>query len=371
MTEGTDERPGTGGRPSRGTLTGRALERVARVTLRSRRALLIGGWSALVAAALLPGDVRAQGRTHAVLIVGLGGSEEYREEFHAQAYLVYDALINRHGIPEENVTWLSERVETDPERIALRSTRANVLQTFGEIAQRATPMDRLFVVMIGHGTAGNGTVQFNLPGPDLTPGDFLEGLAAFPSQTLALVHTGSASGGFVAPLSGPNRILVAATRTERQLNATEFGRFFAKAVGEEASDLDHDQRLSLLEAFLYTRQEVERFYEDENELLTETAVLDDNGDGELSHDAGLAGPDGPLAATFNLGGVSGTAAQIPDDPELARLYAERTEIQARIDELRALREGMDEDAYLDALEPLLVELALKNREIRAIEGGGA
>jgi hypothetical protein len=31
---------------------------------------------------------------------------------------------------------------------------------------------------------------------------------------------------------------------------------------------------------------------------------------------------------------------------------------------------MDDDAYLDALEPMLVELALKNREIRAAEGGG-
>lgn len=331
--------------------------------------------AALVSAALLgahasaPDAVHAQGRTHAVIIVGLGGSEEFREEFHGQGYLIYEALINRHGIPVENVTWLSERVETDPERIALRSTRANVLQTFGEIAQQADPMDRLFVVMIGHGTAGNGGVQFNLPGPDLTPDDFLEGLAAFPSQTLALVHTGSASGGFVAPLSGPNRILVAATRTERQLNATEFGHYFALALSGEGSDLDKDERVSLLEAYLFSREEVERHYEEENEMLTENAVLDDNGDGELSHDAGLAGPDGPLAATFHLGGVSGTAGQVPDDPALARLYEERAEIQGRIDEVRAMQGSMSEDQYLDALEPLLVELALKNREIRAAEGG--
>jgi len=316
-----------------------------------------------------PTDASAQGRTHAVLIVGLGGSAEFRESFHAEAATIYRALIDVHGVPAENVTYLGEKVEVDPDMIAMRSTRANVLQTFGEIAQRATPMDRLLVVMIGHGTASGGDVQFNLPGPDLTPGDFLEGLAAFPTQTLALVHTGSASGGFVAPLSGPNRILVAATRTERQLNATEFGQFFAAARAGEGADLDKDERVSLLEAFLYSRREVERLYEDENEMLTETAVLDDNGDGELSHDAGLAGPDGPLAATFVLGGVSGTAGQTPDDPELARLYQERVEIQARIDDVRALRDQMDETRYLDALEPLLVELALKNREIRALEGG--
>jgi len=325
---------------------------------------------AIALMATAPAQAWSQGRTHAVLIVGLGGSAEYRESFHAEAAMMYRALIDVHGIAAEDVTYLGEKVEVDPEMIAMRSTRANVLQTFGEIAQRATPMDRLLVVMIGHGTASGGDVQFNLPGPDLTPGDFLEGLAAFPTQTLALVHTGSASGGFVAPLSGPNRILVAATRTERQLNATEFGQFFAAALAGEGADLDKDERVSLLEAYLYSRREVERLYEDQNEMLTETAVLDDNGDGELSHDAGLAGPDGPLAATFVLGGISGTAGQVPDDPALARLYEERAEIQARVEEVRSLRDQMDETTYLDALEPLLVELALKSREIRAAEGGG-
>ncbi len=325
----------------------------------------------LTLAGLLSASVsaHAQGRTHALILVGLGGSAEYRDAFHAEASQIYGALIERHGLDPADVVYMGERVEVDPEMIRARSTRANVLQHFGELARTASPMDRLFVVMIGHGTANGGTVQFNLPGPDLTPEDVLEGLAAFPTQTLALVATGSASGGFIAPLAGPNRILVAATRTERQLNATEFGQFFAEAMTGEGSDMDRDDRVSVLEAFLYTRREVERLYADENELLTETAVLEDNGDGEASHDAGLAGPDGPLAATFYFGGVSGTAGQVPDDPALAALYEERAEIQGRIDELRVLRDGMEEEAYLDALEPLLVELALKNREIRALEGG--
>jgi hypothetical protein len=269
------------------------------------------------------------------------------------------------------VTYLGERVETDPDKISMRSTRANVLQVLGEIAQKVQPMDRLFVVLIGHGTASGDEVQLNLPGPDLTATDLQLGLTAFPTQTLALVHTGTASGGWIAPLSGPNRILIAATRTERQLNATEFGRFFAEAIAEDGADLDHDGRVSLLEAFEFARREVARHYEAENELLTETAVLDDDGDGNASHDAGLDGPDGPLAATFQLGGVSGTAAQMPDDPELARLYEERNEIQGRIAELRGRRDSMSEADYLDAVEPLLVELALKNREIREREGGGS
>ena len=337
---------------------------------RPRRAAAFATLLLGVGAAAAP--LSAQGRTRAVIVVGLGGDEEFRQSFHAEASQLYTALVERHGLSPEDVTYLGEKVETDPEMISATSTRANVLQTLGEIAQRSEPMDRLLVVLIGHGTSARGEAQFNLSGPDLTPSDFQMGLMGFPTQTLALVHTGSASGAFVEPLSGPNRILVAATRSEMERNATEFGQFFVRAIAEhEAADLDKDERVSLLEAFEYARREVERHYETENEMLTEHAVLDDNGDGEGSADASLEGPDGPLAATFQLGGVSGTAAQTPDDPELARLYTERNEIQGRIEQLRARRDSMGEDEYLAALEPLLVELALKNREIRALEGGGA
>ena len=58
-----------------------------------------------------------------------------------------------------------------------------------------------------------------------------------------------------------------------------------------------------------------------------------------------------------------------DDPVLARLYGERAAIQNRIEELRELSGSLDEDVYLARMEDLLVELALKNREIEAAGGG--
>ena len=316
-----------------------------------------------------PHRATAQARTHVLIVVGLGGAVEYRESFHAEAAQIYTALTEDHGIPTEDVVYLGERVDVAPEMISDRSTRANVLKVLGEISQEAGATDRILVVLIGHGTEESGVAQFNLPGPDLTPTDFELGMIAFPTQSLALVHTGSARGGFVRPLSGPNRIVIAATRTARERNATEFGQFFAEALAGEGADLDHDERISLLEAFVYARQEVERYYQEQNELLTEHAVLDDNGDGEGSYEASLDGPDGLFAATFTLGGVAGAAARATDDPVLAQLFGDREEIQGRIDALRIIRDALSEEDYLDRMEPLLVELALKTREIR--ERGGA
>ena len=257
-------------------------------------------WALLLAPA---GDALAQGRTFVVIVVGIGGTAEFRESFHAEASRIYTALVEQHGVPAEDVVYLGERVEVAPDMISDRATRASVLEVLGEIAQRAEPTDRLLVLMIGHGTESGGEPQFNVSGPDLTPTDFSLAAVAFPSQPLALVHTGSASGGWVQPLAGPNRVIIAATRTSREQNATEFGQFFAEALAGEGSDLDHDGRVSLLEAFMYARDEVARHYEAENEILTEHAVLEDDGDGSGSSDAGLESADGRLASTFAFGGM--------------------------------------------------------------------
>ena len=324
----------------------------------------------ILCGAAIPTHALAQGRTHVVIVVGLGGPPEYRDAFHGQAMTLRGALLAQHAIDGDRVAYLGEDPALEPEAMSSRSTTANVLATLAGVADRADALDRLLLVLIGHGTASGREARFNLPGPDLTPDELATALNAFPTQTVAVVHVGSASGGFLAPLSGPNRIVVTATRNERERNATEFGRFFVTAVAEEAADFDKDGRTSLLEAFLYARAEVARHYEEGNEMLTEHAVLDDNGDGEGTGEPDVSAADGPLAATFQLGGVSGTAAQIPNDPELARLYEERREIQGRVEALRTVRDSMEEDAYLSAMEDILVELALKNREIRALEGGG-
>jgi len=312
----------------------------------------------------------AQEQTHALIVVGLGGNADYRDRFHNQAVALREAFTSKHGMLSEHVTYLGERPESAPEIVTDKSTRDNVLSYLSTIAQQMGSSDRLLVILIGHGTSDQAEARFNITGPDLAPSDLQMALTGFPTQTLALVHTGSASGGFLEPLSGPNRIIITATRTQRERNATEFAQFFVEAITGESADLDKDERVSLLEAYQYAREEVIRFYEDENEILTEHAVLDDNGDGTGSEEVGLNEPDGSLAAGFQLGGISVTEEAINQDPELARLYDERRQIQARITELRVLRDAMQEEAYMAAMEELLVELALKNREIRAKEGNG-
>ena len=81
-----------------------------------------------------------------------------------------------------------------------------------------------------------------------------------------------------------------------------------------------------------------------------------------------AGSDGALARRIFLGGGTYASAAGANDPRLAALYKERFALEGRIEELKKRKTTLSADAYDDALEDLLVELAMKAKAIRAMEG---
>ena len=339
----------------------------------------------------LPSAVLAQ-QTHLVVVSGLGGAQEYRDRFHEWSVRRVDAAIDRHRIPAEQVVYLAERPHRDTHRIHARSTWENVQTAITDVAERAAARDLVLIVLIGHGSFSGSASQFNLPGPDPTIVDFSVALDELREQRVVFVNTAAASGEFIAGLSGPNRTIITATKTARERNETRFGEFFVDAIAggtatvfestvatesasavaiNTAADANKDSRISLLEAFNYARREVARVYEQDGLLLTEHAMLDDNGDGNGSSDPDpvALGADGRIAQAlfFTPGSALATAELKTDDPTLVALYAERKALEERVLAHRILKDGMDAMVYEQELERLFVELALKNREIRQTE----
>jgi hypothetical protein len=307
--------------------------------------------------------------SHLLVVVGLGGDQDYRELFHGWAVDMISAAKDRFGIPADRIQYLGERPDDAPGVIDDRSTVENLGSVLAGMAGRSGPQDRILILLIGHGTGEGDEANFNLPGPDLSPADLAVMLQDLSSQSVAVVNTTPSSGPFVAGLSGPNRVVITATRTAQEKNETQFGGFFVAGLKEDGSDLNKDGRISLLEAFQYAQSEVVRYYESQNLLATEHALLDDDGDGEGSVELGEGSTDGLLAGSFWLGTAAGTAtgSAVPDsitDPVLVRLYEEQAELERRVLEFTGLRGQMEESRYEAELEALLVELALKNREIR-------
>ncbi len=352
----------------------RPMGRRLAVPVRCRAACVASMARAILATLLLSAGSAAPAhaqQTHLLVVTGLGGDPLYTEQFHAWATTLVTAATERYGLPAENVTYLGERTALDPEAIADRSTRENVAAAIEAIADRAGPADHVAIVLFGHGSF-TGSARINLPGRDPSAADFAPLLDRLGRRRVTFVNTASASGPFLEALSGEGRVVMTATRNGRERNATIFGGYFVEAFaeGEQEADQDRNARVSMLEAFVYARRRVVAAFEAEGILLTEHALLDDNGDGVGTDAPDPLSGDGMVARTaFLTAGEDLATARVafPDDPELRPLYLERAEIEARVDDLRVLRGGADREQYEAELERLLIELALKSRQIRRLE----
>lgn len=307
-------------------------------------------------------------RTWLLIISGASGEPRFATEFATLGASFRDAATQRFGIPDSMAIWLAEDPSRDTRRILARSTRGAIDTTLGRIANAAHPNDRVFILLMGHGSSQGGVSRFNLPGPDLTDADFRMLLDRFSTQTIVFVNASSASGEFVKTLRARNRIVLTATKSGMEGNEAIFARYFVRAYTADGADVDKDGRVSLLEAFTFARREVQRDYEQGNRLLTEHAVLDDDGDGVGRADPGPNGPDGIRARSFYLAPPAGVTAAMASDPRAAELLAQRTRLEASIDSLKLQKKAMSEDRYQEALEALLLKLADVNKSLRSLTG---
>jgi len=295
--------------------------------------------------------------SHLLIVVGLAGDPEHGELFHKWGTTLAATATEKLSVPKDNVTLLMDAA----------ATKDGVVKAIGALAAKASEQDTVVIVLFGHGTYANKVAKFNLTGPDMTPQDFEPLLAKFKTKRVVLADTTSASGPFVEALSGPGRVIVAATRTGGEMFATLFGGPFVEAFSNEAADEDKDGKISILEAFDYAKKTVAASYQREGLLPTEHSILDDNGDKEGSLDPGRQAKDGQSAAVLSIGSMRRQAA--PANEKLRALYAERDAIERRIESLKLLKSGMEPAKYSQELEQLATELALKTREIKAAEGG--
>ena len=291
--------------------------------------------------------------THLLVITGVGGDEEHTTQFHQWATTIIDAAKERGGLADPTITYLGDKPDLAPGRIAARSTRENVQKTFADLATKAQPADEVFIVLIGHGSFDGRVAAFNLPGPDLTAEDYAKLLAKLTAQRIVFVNTSSSSGGFLAPLAGPGRTIVTATKTGGERNETRFAPFFAEAFKDNAADTDRNGRVSVSEAFEYAKTKVAATYTKGGHILTEHATIDDGREGKFAATLFLESEKAKAAATARVA-----------DPELRALLDAQRALENQVTALRLRKESMDPAEYERESEKLLTELALKTRAIR-------
>src|SRR5262249_20773917 len=240
-------------------------------------------------------------------------------------------------------------------------TADGVRETFGKLRNSVKPDNQVFIFLIGHGSFDGKSAVLNLGGKDLTAADYAQLIGALPTKKVVIVNMASASGEFIKPLSGQGRVVITATRSGQEQNATRFAEYFIAALGNPEADADKNGRVSVFKAFNYATKLTGDYYEKKGLMATEHALLDDNGDG-VGHAKADEG-DGALARTTYFDPLP--LQQAGGDEELAKLFSERLRLEGEIERLKARKAQMNEDEYDAALEKLLIEFAKVDQSIKA------
>jgi hypothetical protein len=285
-----------------------------------------------------------------VLVIGAAGEAEYGEQFSKCAGLWKEAAA-KGGL---QVTVIGEDKDKPDEDL-----RRLLEVVTNEVAK---PAGELWLVFIGHGTYDGRSAKFNLRGPDITATNLAAALKPC-RRPLVVVQCASASGPFLSALSAPGRVIITATRSGYELNATRFGNYLARAIADPAADLDKDGQTSLLEAFLAASREVQQFYKEQGRMLTEHALLDDNGDGLGTPPEWFRGTRAVKSAA-NGKSVDGIRAHqvflVPGEQERqlsAEVRSSRDELEQKLSALRLKKKEIKEDDYFAQLEVILLEMA--------------
>jgi hypothetical protein len=265
-------------------------------------------------------------------VSGAAGEEEFGENF-ARWTRLWQANGERAGARVQ-VIGLATNAAVDDRTLLQRALAAE--STNGAV--------ELWVVLLGHGTYDGKAAKFNLRGPDVSSAELADWLKPV-RRPVAIINAASA------------------TRSGAEINYARFGGYLSEAMADPAADLDKDGQTSLLEAYLIASRRTADFYVTEGRMLTEHALLDDNGDGfgtpadffrgvRATKSAKAGAPlDGLRAHQWHLLRSEAEQKLTPG------VRARRDALELGIARLRQRKPSLAEDEYYQQLEALLVKLA--------------
>jgi len=286
--------------------------------------------------------------TFYVTIAGLGGEPEYEQRFAGWAS---DLDKTFKSEPASQVTTLS----------GAQATRAAIQTRLGELAKQTKADDHLVVMLIGHGSFDESDYKFNIPGPDITATELASLLDKIPAQE-AVIDMTSASGGALSTLQKPRRIVIVATKSGTEKNATVFPRYFIEGLHDPAADADKNEVITVLEAFRYAEAKTAKFYDELKRLSTEHPLIEDAGKGEGVKAPTAENGEGLLAGRFAML-HTGSAVTMAKDPAKQALLKQKEDVETKIDELKYRKASMPVEEYRGQLAKLLLDLAKTQEEL--------
>lgn len=322
------------------------------------------------AAAEAPSDTSSpESSQQLILVIGAPGTEEYATNFNTwaarweeaaqRAAMKCTVIGKRHS--ESSASATSGGSPAAVAAISDETDAAKIVQAI-ESLSTSKSSEPLWIVYLGHGTFDGRTASWNLHGPDITAEELATACQKL-QRPLATVVCSSCSAPFINVLSGPERVVITATKDGNQIQYSRFGDAMSTAISTLEADINRDGQTSLLEAWLFASRRTAEFYKTEGRLATEHALIDDNADGKGVRSELYVGDriaenaenpeviDGRNAARWHF-------VRSDDERRLSLEQREKRDaLEAQLEQLRKQKNSLPEEEYLKQLEAIVVPLA--------------
>jgi len=292
--------------------------------------------------------VAARADSYYLNVAGLGGEDQYEQRFTGWASDLAKLLKNEPGAKVDTLSGKD-------------ATKANIEAKLRGIAQQSKPDDTFVLMLMGHGTYDDLDYKFNIPGPDISALELAGLLEKIQARQVVVLAT-SSSGGAIPVLQKPKRVLITATKSGTEKNATVFGRFWVEALRDPAADTDKNEVVTALEAFEYAQAKTKGYFETQKHLATENSLIEDTGKGEGQKSASPDNGEGLVARRVNILHL-GSVASIVNNPEKQKLLKRKDELETAIDELKYRKAALESSQYRSQLQQMLLELSQVQGEL--------
>lgn len=221
----------------------------------------------------------AEGKTYAIIMRGISKDEQFKVARTINLINLRDYLLNNTEAASDTINVL---IPEDTGNNNVNSSQfTNVQKIVANLESVINSDDKFIFYYTGQANVVNQQLRFNLPGDDITQVELGQLLTNIKASSMLIVLDCPASGLAVKELSAKGRIIICSC-TDEQRFSMKFGEYFISALTSSETDIDNDNKKSILEVFLSTSKNIQDWYRKEKLLLNETPVLDDNGDGKPS-----------------------------------------------------------------------------------------
>jgi hypothetical protein len=289
-----------------------------------------------LALALSLTTVPAHPAVRVLIVSGLGGEPGYEEKFQNQAKAVA-AAASRSGAAQQDVVLVTGE----------QARRRSLDDELKKFAGSVRDDDQVVVVLIGHGSFDGEEYRFNLPGPDITGREIVAFLDTMPASQMLIVNATSSSGSVMESWRRANRVVITATKSGSERNATKFAEYWVQALSSPEADRDKNEIVTAAEAYEFASRKVADVFKSDASLATEHSRL-----------------DGKIADRMVVARL-GSSALLPSDAQLDAMLKEQGTLEQQLDQVKAKKESLPQEQYYNELEKVLLDLARLDRRIDA------